>query len=155
MLDRLAFKILISFYEINFFSHLWHAIKHFRKISKFWKLAYLRIFWAQRHCSEIQNFSFSTKNYIETEKYTQASWLKTLHQNFGNNDPTKDIEIAVSLQFCRVLEIPLINFEVFLTLRWSDNCALTNNANREEANWSCCWFCSSWINNPTNATFKM
>ena len=44
---------------------------------------------------------------------------------------TKDIEIIVPLKylsnFCRTLEIPLINCEVNLILTWSKECVITNS----------------------------
>ena len=52
------------------------------------------------------------------------------------NDGTKDVEIIVPLKylsnFCRTLEMPLINCEVNLILTWSSTCVLlaTNIANQ-------------------------
>ena len=48
-----------------------------------------------------------------------------------NNGNEKDVEIMVPLKylsnFWRILEIPLINCEVSLTLTWSPNCVITNS----------------------------
>ena len=48
-----------------------------------------------------------------------------------NNGNTKDIEIIVPLKylsnFCRTLEMPLINCEVNLILTWSKDCVITNS----------------------------
>ena len=49
MIDWLASKILIL---------------DFQKISKSWNLAYLRIFWAQKQCSKLQNFGLRTKKLL-------------------------------------------------------------------------------------------
>ena len=47
------------------------------------------------------------------------------------NDNEKDVEIMVPLKclsnFCRTLEIPLINCEVNLILTWSSTCVITNS----------------------------
>ena len=55
--------------------------------------------------------------------------------------------------FWRILDKPLINSEVYLTLTWSNNCALTSKASRDDdpdADPAV-----DEINNPTNATFKI
>ena len=48
-----------------------------------------------------------------------------------NNGSTKDVEIIVPLKylsnFCRTLEMPLINCEVNLILTWSKDCVITNS----------------------------
>ena len=55
--------------------------------------------------------------------------------------------------FCRTLDIPLINCEMSLTLTRSENCVLASQATREanlDANPAV-----DEISNPTNATFKI
>ena len=55
--------------------------------------------------------------------------------------------------FWRTLDIPLINYEVSLTLTWSENFVITSKATREtdpDADPAI-----AEINNPTNATFKI
>ena len=55
--------------------------------------------------------------------------------------------------FWRTLDIPLINYEVSLTLTWSENFVITSKATREtdpDADPAI-----AKINNPTNATFKI
>ena len=51
--------------------------------------------------------------------------------NTPNNGNTKDVEIIVPLKylsnFCRTLEMPLINCEVNLISTWSKYCAITNS----------------------------
>ena len=53
------------------------------------------------------------------------------------NDGTKDVEIIVPLKylsnFCRTLEMPLINCEVNLILTWSSNCVLIATAVQNQA----------------------
>ena len=48
-----------------------------------------------------------------------------------NDDNEKDVEIMIPLKylsnFWRILEIPLINCEVNLTLTWSSTCVITNS----------------------------
>ena len=71
----------------------------------------------------------------------------------GDNNITKDIEIAVPLKylrkFWRTLDMPLINCEVSVTLTWSENCVLTSKATRKAAPGV------DAINNPKGATFKI
>ena len=75
----------------------------------------------------------------------------------GNNVEKDDAKIVVQLKnlskFWRILDTPLINCEVSLTLNWSENCVLTSKATREadpDANPAV-----NEINNPKNATFKI
>ena len=48
-----------------------------------------------------------------------------------NNGNTKDVEIIIPLKylsnFCRTLEMPLINCEVNLILTWFKDCVITNS----------------------------
>ena len=71
----------------------------------------------------------------------------------GDNNRTKDVEIAVPLKylsnFWRTLDMPLINCEAYLTLTWSETCVLTNKATRNDVPGV------DTINNPTGATFKI
>ena len=75
-----------------------------------------------------------------------------------NKEGTKEVEIAVPLKylgnFWRTLDIPLINFEVSLTLRWYANCVITSQVKRlvttaQGAN------PAVYDNSPTGATFKI
>ena len=73
----------------------------------------------------------------------------------GNNTELENIKIAVPLKhlskFFRSLKIPLINCDVSLDLKWSENCVLTSKAYREadpDADPAVVG-----INNPTNAEF--
>ena len=53
-----------------------------------------------------------------------------------NNGNTKDVEIIEPLKylsnFCRTLEMPLINCEVNLILTWSKDCVITNSIGEEK-----------------------
>ena len=55
--------------------------------------------------------------------------------NTPTDSNTKDVEIAVSLKyfgdFRRTLELPLINSEISLILKWSWTCVITNSAAAE------------------------
>ena len=55
------------------------------------------------------------------------SLLVKLTGQTGNNG-TKTVEIVVPLKylgnFCKILEVPLINCEVTLDLNWSENCVI-------------------------------
>ena len=65
----------------------------------------------------------------------------------------KNAEIVVPLKylsnFWRTLDIPLINYEVSLTLTWSENCVLTSKATKAAEG------DNPAINNPTNLTFRI
>ena len=56
--------------------------------------------------------------------------MKQKTKDGAGNDGIKDIKIMVLLKylrnFCRILEIPLINYEVDLILTWSKNCFLSD-----------------------------
>ena len=75
----------------------------------------------------------------------------------SNNVEKDDVKIVVPLKylsnFCRTLDMTLINCEVSLTLTLSENCVLTSKAIREadpDTNPAV-----DEINNPTNAAFKI
>ena len=57
--------------------------------------------------------------------------------------------------FRRILDIPLSNCEVSLTLNWPENCVLTSKAYREAVAAQGNNPAVAEINNPTNATFKI
>ena len=75
----------------------------------------------------------------------------------ANKEGTKEVEIAVPLKhlsnFCKTLDIPLINCEVSLTLSWFANCVITSLEKRlataAQGNNPVVYYDS-----PTNATFK-
>ena len=78
----------------------------------------------------------------------------------GNN-VEKDVEIAIPLKylsnFWRNLDMPLINFEISLTLSWYEKCVLTSKATRDQItddndppNVT-----TVGINNPVNVIFKI
>ena len=74
MIDWVTSKILILFYKTDFFLTYNAPLWIFKKISKSWNLAFLRVFWVQKQCSKFQNFELSTKKVFETQKCTQATW---------------------------------------------------------------------------------
>ena len=72
----------------------------------------------------------------------------------GNNTELKNIKIAVPLKylsrFFRVLDIPLINCEVSLDLKWNKNCVLISKAKRPAGDHPAV---NPAINNPADAKF--
>ena len=57
--------------------------------------------------------------------------------NTENNGTKNGVKIAVQLKylsnFCRSLEMPLINCKIELSLKWIENCVLTSSANANKA----------------------
>ena len=76
----------------------------------------------------------------------------TVTRKVEDNSRTKDVQIAVPLKplsnFWRTLDMPLIKYEVSLTLMWPENSVLTTKATRNAAPGV------DPINNPTSATLK-
>ena len=74
---------------------------------------------------------FSEDNITDSFKFKSKITGQT------GNDGTKDVEIIVPLKylsnFCRTLEMPLINCEVNLILTWSSNCVLIATAVQNQA----------------------
>ena len=75
----------------------------------------------------INSKSFKYKTSITRSTYNVAA---TAEGYDANKEGTKKVEIAVPLKylsnFWRTLDIPLINFEVSLALRWSATCVITS-----------------------------
>ena len=75
-----------------------------------------------------------------------------------NNSTKKEVEIVVPLKylsnFWRKLDIPLINCEINLILRWSENCVLTSKTTRDAVPAQGGNPVVTKINNPTGAIFK-
>ena len=75
-------------------------------------------------------------NIVYSIKDSKSSDYKTsITGKLGNNNLEKEgVETAVPLKqlsnFCRTLDMPLINCEVSLTLRWSKNCVITSKPYR-------------------------
>ena len=63
---------------------------------------------------------------------TDSFNLKVKMTDQTGDDETKDIEVMVPLKylsdFWRTLEMPLINWEINLTLTWSENCVIVFTA---------------------------
>ena len=72
-----------------------------------------------------------------------------------NHVEKDDVKIVVPLKYLsnvwRMLDMPLINFEVSLALTWSENCVLTSKATRDANDDPLVLE----INNSANATFKI
>ena len=69
---------------------------------------------------------------------------------------TKDVEIVVPLKylsnFCRTLDMPLINCEINLILTWSQNCVITSKTTRDAVPAQGGNPAVTSIDNPANAT---
>ena len=67
---------------------------------------------------------------FETNNLTDSFKFKAKITGQTGNDGTKDVEIVVPLKylsnFCRTLEMPLINCEVNLILTWSSTCVIAS-----------------------------
>ena len=79
----------------------------FQKSSNSWNLAYLRVLWAQKHCSKYQNFGLSVKKVIETQICTQAAW-----------PPLVLLIFNLSCQLCDVITFEQV---ISLCLNFQDN----------------------------------
>ena len=89
-------------------------------------------------------------------KYKSSIIGKTVSKNNDNNNMIENVEIVVPLKhfsnFWRTFDMPLNNWEVFLTLTWSKNYVSTDIITRAaDLNAD---FTVEAINAPTNATFK-
>ena len=75
----------------------------------------------------INSKSFKYKTSITGSTYNVAA---TAEDYDANKEGTKEVEIDVPLKhlrnFCKVLDIPLINCKVSLALSWSGNCVITS-----------------------------
>ena len=76
----------------------------------------------------------------------------------GNNT-TKDVEIIMPLKhlrnFCRTIDIPLINCEISLILTRTEKCVLTSKTARDAVPAQRGNPAVAAVNDPTNATFKI
>ena len=76
--------------------------------------------------------------YISTDPITNSESFKyktSITGKRASNENTKDVEFYVPLKylsnFWRTLDMPLINCEVNLILKWSKNYVLTDTATRD------------------------
>ena len=114
---------------------------------------------ANYNANPIRNsVSFKYKTSI-TGKTSTANQENSENTEQGNRRTKKNLENVVPLKhlsnFWKVLDMPLINCEVSLTLTWSENCVLTDTTTQaaraaKEGNPA-----RSSINAPTNATFQI
>ena len=115
---------------------------------------FMELYRDKPNSSEEGNIHYSIKDSISFDYKTSIT-----RKLEGNNKEKENVEIVVPLKFlsnfCRKLNIPLINCEVSLTLTWSVNCALTNKAYREAVAAQRNNPAVAEINNPTNAIFKI
>ena len=101
---------------------------------------------------QIENIIYSIK---DSESYDHKTSITGKLE--GNNVEKDDVEIVAPLKylsnFWKIVDIPLINCEVSLTLTWSKNCVIKSKATREadpDADPAV-----AGINNPTGASFKI
>ena len=85
--------------------------------------------------------------------YESFKYKTSIIGRIANNGNTKEVVFSASLKhlsnFWRTLDMPLINYEVLLTLTWSQNCALADMTTRDTEG------INPAIVAPTNATFKI
>ena len=102
--------------------------------------------------------SFKYKSSI-TGKTSNANQENGENTEQGNTKTKRNLEIVVLLKhlsnFCRNLEMPLINCEVSLTLTWSGNCVLTGITTQTERETQGDNPARQAIRTPTSATFKI
>ena len=106
--------------------------------------------------------SFKYKTSI-TGKTSNANQENGENTEQGNTKTKKNLEIFVPLKqlsnFSRTLGMPLINWEVSLTLAWSENCVLTDittqAARNANPNVDPPVVAKEKIDAPTNATFQI
>ena len=97
----------------------------------------------------------NNKNYSikDSESFNYKASITGKLENV--NQEKDDVKIVVSLKYLNnfwgMLDIPLINCEVSLTLTWSENCVITSKVTRDASNDPLVL----GINNPTNVTFKI
>ena len=101
--------------------------------------------------------SFKYKSSI-TGKTSNANQENGENTEHGNTKIKKNLEIVVPLKyssnFWRTIDMPLINYEMSLTLTWSENCVLTNITTQTAAAAQGDNPARERIDAPTNATFK-
>ena len=94
-----------------------------------------------------------------TGKTSNASQGNGENTKQGNTKTKKNLEIAVPLRylsnFCRHLDVPLINYEVFLTLTWFENCVLFDITPQTARAGEGDNPARPAINAPANATFRL
>ena len=73
-------------------------------------------------------------NYINSRSF---KYKASIIGNTESNGTKNRVKIAVPLKylsnFWRLLEMPLINFKVEFSLKWTENCILTTAANANKA----------------------
>ena len=89
------------------------------------------------------NDNFANRNVVNSEafKYKNKITGNTYNVDAGaqgydvNENGTQEIELAIPLKylgnFWRALNIPLISCEVFLELKWNNNCVITSLEQRQ------------------------
>ena len=97
--------------------------------------------------SGAQNNTNYSMNDSESFDYKTSITGKLECDNVEKDDVKIVMPLKDLINFGGTLDMPLINFEVSLTLTWSENCLLTSKATINSA--------VDGINNPTGVTFKI
>ena len=88
--------------------------------------------WQFKRDELLANKADLTMINFQSFKYIAALVVKTVNRNDGQSS-VKDAKIVLPLKylsnFCRFLEIPLINCKVYLELNWIENCFLSSAGN--------------------------
>ena len=92
-----------------------------------------------QYCKDIPARNANNNNIVIFAEYNITDSFKFEAKITGQtgDDGTKDVEIMVPLKylsnFCRTLEMPLINFEVNLILTWTSRCVFIATAVQNQA----------------------
>ena len=88
--------------------------------------------WQFKRDKLLANKADLTMINFQSFKYIAALVVKTVNRNDGQSS-VKDAKIVVPLNylsnFCRSLEMPVINCKVYLELNWIENCSLSSAGN--------------------------
>ena len=91
---------------------------------------HLEVLW--QYCKDVPAVNNDEIVNFVVNNLTDSFNLKVKMTDQTGDDETKDIEVMVPLKylsdFWRTLEMPLINWEINLTLTWSENCVIVFTA---------------------------
>ena len=119
----------------------------------------MRIYKLIEHSKNYSKISGSLYNYykdISIDPITNSESFKHQTAIIGktaNDRNTKEVEFSIQLKYLsnywRILDKPLINYEIFLTLAWSKNCVSTDKTTKDAEG------ANQAINLPKGAIFTM
>ena len=102
---------------------------------------------------ENNNVNYSIKDSKSFDYKTRIT--RKLEVINETNDPEIAIPLKYLSKFQRSLDTPLINCEINIILKWSENCVLTSKATRDAVSAQGENPAVAAVNNPANATFKI